>query len=293
MSSVFLVFGSTGYIGKRIVSVLEKEGATYYCAKSRLENRNDIIQELEEYQPTNVINAAGVVGKPNVDWCEDHKQEVQFINVTCTLSLAHLCHTRGIHLTQLGTGCIYEYDGDHQPRSGKCFTELDKPNFDGSFYSKTKAIAEELLKTYLDNTLVLRIRMPITSDPEDKRSLVSKLINYEKVIDIPNSMTILQDMLPILVDMSKKKITGIFNFTNPGAFSHNQVLSLYKKYIDNDFTWKNFTVEEQDKILTARRSNNELNVNKLLGLYPKIPNVEESMISVFKQMKKNIELQKK
>ena len=28
---------------------------------------------MPQVKPTNVINAAGVTGRPNVDWCEDHK----------------------------------------------------------------------------------------------------------------------------------------------------------------------------------------------------------------------------
>lgn len=33
---------------------------------------------------------------------------------------------------------------------------------------------------------------------------------------------------------------------------------MYKEYIDPTYTYKNFTVEEQDKILLAKRSNNTL-----------------------------------
>lgn len=33
---------------------------------------------------------------------------------------------------------------------------------------------------------------------------------------------------------------------------------MYKKYIDPTYEYSNFTVEEQDKILVAKRSNNTL-----------------------------------
>ena len=39
-------------------------------------------------------------------------------------------------------------------------------------------------------------------------------------------------------------IAGIMNYTNPGAISHNEVLQLYKDYIDPDYTWENFNIEE-------------------------------------------------
>lgn len=46
------------------------------------------------------------------------------------------------------------------------------------------------------------------------------------------------------------------NYTNPGAISHNEILNMYKEHIDPEFTWENFNLEEQAKILKAPRSNN-------------------------------------
>ena len=63
----------------------------------------------------------------------------------------------------MATGCIYAYDKDHSLGSGIGFTEKDKPNFDGSFYSQSKGYVDQLLQTY-DNVLVLRLRMPISAD---------------------------------------------------------------------------------------------------------------------------------
>jgi len=42
-------------------------------------------------------------------------------------------------------------------------------------------------------------------------------------------MTVLTDLLPVSIIMSERKLTGVYNFVNPGAISHNQILSLYKK----------------------------------------------------------------
>jgi len=86
------------------------------------------------------------------------------------------------------------------------------------------------------------------------RNFITKIVKYEKVVNVPNSMTVLTDLLPISIVMADKKLTGIYNFCNPGAISHNEILALYKKYIDPSYTWTNFTLEEQDKILKAKRS---------------------------------------
>ena len=56
-------------------------------------------------------------------------------------------------------------------------------------------------------------------------------------------MTVLTELLPVSLVMAQRKITGIVNFCNPGAISHNEVLALYKEFVDPEYTWSNFTLE--------------------------------------------------
>ena len=60
------------------------------------------------------------------------------VNVLGMLNLADLCFSHNIHLTTYATGCIFHYDVSFPEGSGKGFTELDTPNFTGSYYSHTK-----------------------------------------------------------------------------------------------------------------------------------------------------------
>jgi len=280
----WLVYGSTGWIGGKVIEMLKAQGHTVHLGTARLQDREHVAKELDQYKPKYILNSAGVTGRPNVDWCEDNKQETIRANVLGTSNLADLAFLRGIHVTVYATGCIYAYDAEH-PIGGKTFTEEDKPNFDGSFYSKTKTITETLLRCY-PNVLVLRVRMPI-SDDLAPRSFITKISKYAKVVDVPNSMTILTDLLPVSLDMTKRELKGVYNFTNPGTLSHNEILALYKQYIDPSFTWVNFSLEEQAKILKAGRSNNELDCTKLLKEYPNIPHAKTSIVEVFKRMQVN------
>ena len=50
------------------------------------------------------MNAAGLTGRPNVDWYETHRQETIRVNVIGTLTLADLCAMHGIHMTNFATG---------------------------------------------------------------------------------------------------------------------------------------------------------------------------------------------
>ena len=138
VSNTFLIFGGkTGWIGKMLVEECAKRGFDYVVAESRMENRGDVDLELELIKPTHVLLAAGLTGRPTVDWCEDHKRETIRTNVIGTLNVIDLCATRNIHVTNFATGCIFEYDNEH-PIGGKGFLESDMPNFHGSFYSHTK-----------------------------------------------------------------------------------------------------------------------------------------------------------
>jgi len=132
--------------------------------------------------------------------------------------------------------------------------------------------------------------MPI-SDDLSHRNFVTKIVKYDRVVNIPNSMTTLTDMLPVSLVMAERKLTGVYNFCNPGAISHNEVLDLYKKYIDPSYTYTNFSVEEQAKILKAGRSNNTLTHEKLCSALPDlvIPEIHEAMEGVFQRMRVNLE----
>jgi 3,5-epimerase/4-reductase len=291
MSEVYLLFGGkTGWIGGKLIDLLTAQGKTFHLADSRTYNRESVEAEILKYKPTHILNAAGVTGRPNVDWCEDHKAETIRSNVIGTLTVADLCQEHNIHHLLYATGCIFEYDECH-PIGGKGFLEEDKPNFHGSYYSHTKALVEDLLAAY-STTCTLRVRMPI-SDDLSPRNFVTKIVKYDRVVDVPNSMTVLYELLPASLVMAQKKLTGVYNFCNPGAISHNEVLALYKKHVDPDYTWNNFTLEEQAKILKAGRSNNTLEHDKLmtaLGESAYLVNeihvaVEQCMI----RMRKNLE----
>ncbi|KAI3427618.1 hypothetical protein J3R85_009468 [Psidium guajava] len=283
----FLIYGKTGWIGGLLGRLCENEGIPFEYGKGRLEYRSQLVADILNVKPTHVFNAAGVTGRPNVDWCESHKTETIRANVSGTLTLADVCREHGLLMMNFATGCIFEYDAAHPEGSGIGYKEEDKPNFTGSFYSKTKAMVEELLKEY-DNVCTLRVRMPISSDLNNPRNFITKISRYNKVVNIPNSMTVLDELLPISIEMAKRNLMGIWNFTNPGVVSHNEILEMYQKYIDPQFKWKNFTLEEQAKVIVAPRSNNEMDATKLKEEFPDLLSIKESLIKyVFEPNRKN------
>ncbi|KAK4038808.1 hypothetical protein C8A01DRAFT_47613 [Parachaetomium inaequale] len=173
-------------------------------------------------------------------------------NVIGTLNLADCYFLRGIHCTVFATGCIYQYDETH-PRDGPGFLETDPANFAGSFYSMTKAHVGEVIKHY-NNCLVLRLRMPV-SDDLHPRDFVTKISNN----------TVLTDLLPASILLAEHGEVGVYNFTNPGAISHNDALTLFRDIVRPSFTWKNFSLEEQAKAIKDDRRNCKLDTTKLVS----------------------------
>jgi dTDP-4-dehydrorhamnose reductase len=174
-------------------------------------------------------------------------------------------------------------------------TETDIPNFTGSFYSATKAPIESILKNY-PNTLILRLRMPVSADLSP-RSFVIKILAYAHIVNVPNSHSILPSLLPLIVALAEHREEGVYNFTNPGSITHNEVLQLYKDIVDPSTSWKNFTVEQQSKVIVAERSNCALDAGKLLakvkqyqgeGMDLELPEVRDAYRMCFETIKKGL-----
>lgn len=137
----FLIWGGNGWIAGQLKRLLEEQGKEVHTTTIRMENREAVLSELFLIRPTHVLNAAGCTGRPNVDWCEDNKSQTVRSNVIGTLNLADACFQAKIHCTIFATGCVYQYDQTH-PIGGRGYTEEDRPNFEGSFYSLTKSHVE-------------------------------------------------------------------------------------------------------------------------------------------------------
>jgi len=273
---MFLVYGRTGWIGGKLGKLLTEQGHKWTYGRARLEDRKAVIDDIKRSKCTHILCAAGVTGRPNVDWCEDHKTETIRANVIGILNMCDVALLNDVHVTNFATGCIYKYDDEHKI-GGKPFTEEDDPNFGGSFYSETKSYMEMMLRHY-PNVMQCRVRMPIDGDLQNPRNFITKIANYAKVVNIPNSMTVLEEFVPMAIEGALRKLTGAYNWTNPGAISHNEVLELYRDYCHPGFTWENFTEEEQAEVIKAPRSNNTMCDVKIKAAFPQVLGIKESII---------------
>jgi dTDP-4-dehydrorhamnose reductase len=296
---VVLVFGGNGWIGSKVINMLTDLNIKFYKSTSRADDIESVKKEIELIGSiTHIMSFIGrthgvyegeIIG--TIDYLEKPGKLVENIrdNLFSPIGIAEICKNKGIHFTYLGTGCIFDYDETHlfgNETTG--FNECDLPNFFGSSYSIVKGYTDRLMQNlYNNSTLNVRIRMPIT-DEINPRNFITKIVNYKKICSIPNSMTVLNELLPIMIEMALNKKVGTVNLTNPGLISHNEILTIYKEIVDPDFTWENFSIDEQNIILASKRSNNCLNTEKITEITnSKVTNIKDSVKHILLQMKNN------
>ena len=285
-----LIFGSKGWIGNQFVDYLKSNDTNIDFLETdvRADNEEEVEKVILNYNPTNIISFIGRTygnGINSIDYLEQKgmlKYNVRD-NLFAPMVLASVSNKYNIHYIYLGTGCIFNQNNPLD----KSYKEEDKADFFGSSYSTVKGFTDRLMRMY-PNTLNLRIRMPIV-DYKHPRNFITKITEYYKITSMPNSMTILKDFYPIMVDLIKKKEVGTLNLVNPNVITHNEILEMYKEIVDPTFKWKNFTIEEQNQVLKSERSNNQMDTAKLISLYPTVPDIKTGVRNCLLEMKRRMD----
>jgi len=145
-----LITGSNGLLGQKIVKLCLERGLNF-IATSKGENRNpdcpsinylsldiSIFSEINNvfqfYYPTHVIHTAAIT---NVDYCEDHIEECQDVNIQATKLLANACVQYKAHFQFLSTDFVFDGVKGN-------YSENDEVN-PLSVYAKSKVDGENLL----------------------------------------------------------------------------------------------------------------------------------------------------
>jgi len=236
-----------GYIGQHIAKELIAQNIVFEWLSHNSKISNST---------TAIINAAGYTGVPNVDACETHKQSCIEGNVVFPMRLERqFPNTPIIHIT---SGCVYT-----GYKNGG-WAEDDPPNFNftnGSFYSASKALFQQLMEGNTKSYL-LRIRLPF-GDEDVPKNYLTKIKNYEKLIDFENSISYVNDVAKVAVYFAlNKPPAGVYNVCNPGTITTRQVadmLGLKKEWFTND---------EFNAAVVAPRSNCNMSTDKLQAVFP-------------------------
>lgn len=228
-----------------------------------------------------VINTSGYTGRPNVDGCEKNKEDCWKYNVMYPLNVIKAANNNKLAVLHVSSGCIYNgYD--------KEYTEEDQPNFGlfsdtSSFYSKCKHAAEIMFDGYC--VYILRIRIPFV-EKDCPKNYFTKIVNYDNLIDMPNSVTSVRDFNSFLfrfLFMLRELPGGIYNCVNSGSVKASDVVDIMKKNGIENKNW-NF-IDVKDLNTVANRSNCVLSTKKVEQFNLPFPNALESIerdIKIFK-----------
>jgi dTDP-4-dehydrorhamnose reductase len=276
-----LILGG-GYIGSHLNHHLIKAGYVTKVITANDVNYHDKKTfwnfVVRDFTPAYVINCSGFTGRPNVDEGESKKELCWLLNVLSPMQCADVCAANGIRYIHIGSGCIYTgYDKD--------YAEEDAPNFGlfdtaSSFYSKTKHAFEVMSKNH--PVKIIRIRMPI-SKLSDSRSFLTKIKNYNNIIDFKNSKTYIPDLckfVEVLLENETLNWTSqdIYNVVNPHPLTTLEVMIIMKEFGLHNPDWKIVKINELD--LKTGRSNCVLSNEKasaLLTFRPESDIIKEAL----------------
>jgi dTDP-4-dehydrorhamnose reductase len=192
----------TGYVGSAYARMLHYLGFhPLILSRSWLDytNPEELEFVLRSYQPDWVINCAGYAGR-TVDDCETNCLECYDANLVLPYNIALACGK--IPLIHISTGCVFDGPGQ--------FTEEDCPNFLRTVYGVTKLNAEQEILNIKDNCWIFRIRMPFNHQ-NHPRNWLTKIKNYERILDGINSVTFLDEFCMRSWQLSNKAKPGIYH----------------------------------------------------------------------------------
>ncbi|MFC1804503.1 NAD-dependent epimerase/dehydratase family protein [Candidatus Omnitrophota bacterium] len=262
MNDKVLIVGA-GYIGRRL-----QEGLDCELSERMINSFKDAKELLSEAKPQILINCIGNLGR-NVDECDKDPDKTLFSNTFVPVILAEAALRSNVRFINISTGCIYHYDYEKD----NPVTEDKEPDFFELFYSRSKIYADKVLQSLSQRypILIVRIRVPLDDRPHPK-NLLTKLINYKKAIDIPNSVTYMPDFVDAIKHLIKVRAEGTYNVACKGALSYPKLLEVYKHYVSD----VKYEVIEFKK-LNIVRTNLILSTEKLEATGFKVRKIEEIM----------------
>ncbi|PIG81043.1 NAD dependent epimerase/dehydratase family protein [Aspergillus arachidicola] len=171
MSSVVLVTGATGLLGRQVFNTFKHSGCFVVgqgysranpptILKADLENKDDIQRILDEAKPQIIIHCAA---NRSPDMCEQDPEKARRVNVEATRTLAEEASSRGAFLIYISTD--YVFPGKEGEAPYEADAETNPPNLYGQLKRDGEvAVLEATKETGLG--LVLRVPVLYVSAPE-------------------------------------------------------------------------------------------------------------------------------
>jgi len=276
----FLIIGSRGLLGSKIVKILKKKKIDHLTVARKNSNFNlnlKNFKKLNKFFLKNrfrvVINCAAII---DINYCEKMFDEASIINCKLVKFLSEMSKKFDFKFVQISTDHVYK---------GKKFKLNHEKSevFAINKYAETKILAEKYLKK-LKNFLIIRTNF--TGKKKDTFiDWLIKSIKTKKTINLFNDMyTSTMDVntcAEIIIDLASLKSKGIYNLGSRNMTSKKNFAISVSKNLNKMIKYKSVSCDIQ-KI--SRGKNLGLSVNKIekkIGY--KMPTLNQSIINLVKE----------
>ena len=212
-----LLLGASGILGTEVLRKLQNENIEYVAPRSSdldVRNRNRVVQFLNDFKPTWVINCAAWT---NVDGAEDSSEAACELNVTAVENIADAASAIGCKVIHISTD--YVFDGESEIP----YAEDSQVNpLNG--YGESKLRGEIILRDLLRNAYVVRTSWLYgVSGRNFVKTIAGKALRNEpsKVVDDQmGSPTSAKDLAAGIISIMRvQPAPGIYNYSNEGSCS--------------------------------------------------------------------------
>lgn len=280
MTDRILIFGN-GQIGNFYLNYFTAHGLTAEISSSDITLPNQILQSINSFNPTVVINTAAIT---NLEECSNSPLQAFNVNVLGADNIAKICDQKHLYFIHFSSGCIFQSQNESDAKK-----ETDPPS-PAAFYSWTKVWSENLIqfnKSSGFKYLILRPRQPISSQISPKNMLI-KMLTFTNFIDTPNTGTVIEDLMDWTLELINQRITGIIHVANEGWSTPYQIALLLKKHILPSLEVNKISKAELDKTTPNKRVDTILDVSRLKSLSITVKPYQSRLEEIIIQLAKNI-----
>jgi len=288
-----LILGGSGILGNRLVEKISDsfqvistynnhkiEHSKSRIVRIKLPNEFDKLKSLIfNDKPEVIIN---IIGKANIDYCEQHKTEAYSLNVEINNKILKLCEE--INSKFIFISSDYVFDG----KRGN-YSECDEVS-PVNYYGKTKAIAESVV---LKNPINIVLRSTLIYDWNPQVRFLNYVVNtlrnkknvqaYKDVIVTP---IFLEDLVNSIIKSIEKNVSGIYHLAGSSCVSRvTFALAIAKRFNLDENLIEPISVKSVNLIAERPRNASLNNTKAEKHLRMKFSSIEEGINEVYKKYK--------
>ncbi len=284
MKKNFLILGSNGSLGKKILKILaSKKNCRFKTIAKKnadfnfnLENFNKLEKIIKKNNFDHVINCAAYT---KLDYCEKNFSKILKVNTKLPIKLSYWSKVYNYKYTHISTDHIYV------SKKNISNDENSKIGWHNK-YSKSKYLAE---KNLVNKSKVLIVRTNFVDHKKNNKSFLYWLHNCMKnkkkiplFFDMYTSTIDLKTFAKILIKLSMTDLYGIFNIGSNQILSKKEFALKYFKKLKVNPSYLSIKTNNNPKISFKRGKYLGLNIRKIeKKLNIKMPNSNKVINNLF------------